>query len=37
MGDFVNKPLTKIFGWTIASAIICLNAILLYLTFSGKV
>lgn len=37
MGSFVNKPLTKVIGWIIASMIICLNAVLLYLTFTGNV
>jgi manganese transport protein len=37
MGYFVNKPLTKIIGWIIASTIISLNVLLLYLTFSGKI
>ncbi|RNC62847.1 MAG: Divalent metal cation transporter MntH [Candidatus Dichloromethanomonas elyunquensis] len=37
MGTLVNKPLTKVVGWTIASMIIGLNAVLLYLTFTGKV
>jgi NRAMP (natural resistance-associated macrophage protein) metal ion transporters len=36
MGTFVNKPFTKIVGWVIASAIICLNMLLLYITFSGR-
>ena len=37
MGPFVNKPLTKIVGWVIAAAIIGMNAILMFLTFSGKI
>ncbi|MCX7773980.1 MAG: Nramp family divalent metal transporter, partial [Clostridia bacterium] len=37
MGPLVNKPLTKAIGWMITSLIIFLNAILLYLTFTGKV
>lgn len=37
MGDFVNKSLTKIIGWSIAAIIISLNIILLYLTFTGNV
>ncbi len=37
MGDLVNKPLTKVIGWIIASVIIGLNAVLLYLTFTGNV
>lgn len=35
MGSFVNKPLTKIAGWIITSLIIGLNAVLLYLIFTG--
>ncbi len=37
MGDFVNRPITKFLGCTIAMLIISLNAVLLYLTFTGKV
>lgn len=37
MGCFVNKPLTKITGWVIAFAIIALNMVLLYMTFTGNV
>lgn len=37
MGPFANKPLTKLVGWLITGVIITMNAILLYLTFSGKV
>lgn len=37
MGELVNKPLTNAIGWIIASTIILLNTLLLYLTFSGKV
>jgi len=37
MGVFVNKPITKIVGWIISSLIIGLNAVLLYLTFTGNV
>lgn len=37
MGRFVNNALTKVAGWIIASLIIILNAVLLYLTLSGKV
>jgi manganese transport protein len=37
MGSLVNKPLTKIVGWLIASSIIILNLILLLLTFKGNV
>ena len=36
MGSLVNKPLTKIAGWIITSLIVGLNAVLLYLTFSGN-
>lgn len=37
MGAFVNKPLTKFWGWLITGVIISMNAILLYLTFTGNV
>ena len=37
MGDFVNRPLTKVIGWIICAAIVALNFVLLYLTFSGQV
>lgn len=37
MGDFTNKTLTKVIGWIIASLIIGLNAVLLYLTFTGNI
>lgn len=37
MGSFVNKPQTKIAGWIITSLIVGLNAVLLYLTFTGNV
>jgi manganese transport protein len=36
MGEFVNGPITSIFGWFMAAAIIVLNAALLWLTFGGK-
>jgi manganese transport protein len=36
MGDLVNKPASKIIGWLIALAIICLNVFLLFLTFMGR-
>lgn len=36
MGDFVNRPFTKILGWFIAGVIIGINMILLYLTFTGN-
>ena len=37
MGSLVNKPQTKIAGWIITSLIVGLNAVLLYLTFTGNV
>ena len=37
MGDFVNTPFVKFLGWVIAIMIISMNAILLYLTFTGSV
>lgn len=36
MGEFANGPITAIFGWFLAAAIILLNAALLWLTFGGK-
>lgn len=36
MGEFSNKPFVKVIGWIIAAAIISLNVILLYLTFTGN-
>jgi manganese transport protein len=36
MGEFTNGPVTAIFGWFMAAAIILLNAALLWLTFGGK-
>ena len=36
MGEFVNKPYTKFLGCAIAAIIIGLNAVLLFLTFTGK-
>ncbi|HWF13796.1 MAG TPA: Nramp family divalent metal transporter [Candidatus Acidoferrales bacterium] len=36
MGEFTNSPITSIFGWFLAAAIILLNAALLWLTFGGK-
>jgi manganese transport protein len=36
MGEFTNAPITAIFGWFLAAAIIILNAALLWLTFGGK-
>ncbi len=35
MGTLVNRPLTRIAAWTIAAAVIALNAFLLYQTFAG--
>lgn len=37
MGPFANKPLTRMAGWMIVGAIIAINAVLLGLTFTGKV
>src|SRR5579871_3821038 len=37
MGEFTNGPVTAIFGWFLAAAIIILNAALLWLTFGGKI
>lgn len=37
MGSFVNKPITNILGYIITSVIIGMNAILLFLTFTGNV
>ena len=37
MGSFVNKPTTNIMGFIITSIIIALNAVLLFLTFTGNV
>jgi manganese transport protein len=37
MGQFVNKPITKVIGWIIAGLIIVFNAVLLYLTFTGNI
>jgi manganese transport protein len=36
MGEFTNSRLTAVFGWTMAVAIIVLNAALLWLIFGGK-
>jgi manganese transport protein len=36
MGIFVNKPLVRFLGVLIATIIILLNAVLLYLTFTGQ-
>ena len=37
MGPFVNKPLTTYAGWIICGVIVCMNAILIYLAFSGQI
>jgi manganese transport protein len=37
MGDFVNKPYIKFLGWIIAIMIISMNAVLMYLTFTGNI
>lgn len=37
MGSLVNKPITNLLGWIITSIIIGLNAVLLFLTFTGNV
>jgi len=37
MGSLVNGSLTNVIGWVITSLIIGLNAVLLYLTFTGNV
>lgn len=37
MGALVNKPLTKVTGWVVTALIVTLNAVLLYLTFTGNV
>ena len=37
MGEFTNGRLTVLLGWTMAAAIIVLNAALLWLTFGGKI
>ena len=36
MGEFTNNRFTAVLGWTMAAAIIVLNAALLWLTFGGK-
>jgi len=36
MGEFKNNLLTKIIGWIIVSIIVALNALLLYLLFTGQ-
>jgi manganese transport protein len=37
MGEFTNSAFTSIFGWIMAIGIIVLNAVLLWLTFGGKI
>ena len=37
MGTMVNKPVTNILGWVITTVIICLNAVLIFLTLNGRV
>jgi len=37
MGPLVNKPITNVLGVIITSIILGLNALLLYLTFSGNI
>lgn len=37
MGSLVNKPITNVIGWIITSVILGLNAVLLFLTFTGNV
>lgn len=37
MGPFVNKPFVKFIGGLITIMIVCLNAVLMYLTFTGEV
>ena len=37
MGSLVNKPVTNVVGWIIASIIIAANILLLVLTFSGGI
>lgn len=37
MGPLVNKPITNMMGWLITSVIIGANAVLVFLTFTGKV
>ena len=36
MGSFVNKPATNLMGWIITGLIISMNAVLLFLTFTGN-
>lgn len=37
MGAFANKAMVKVVGWLIAAMIMVLNAVLLYLTFTGNI
>jgi manganese transport protein len=37
MGDLVNKRITNIMGWIITGVIVSMNAVLLWLTFTGCV
>lgn len=37
MGEFVNKPFTKILGWIITLIIISMNAVLVFVTITGKI
>jgi manganese transport protein len=37
MGQFVNKPVTKIAGWIITGLIVAINALLIFLMLCGKV
>lgn len=37
MGTLVNRPATNVLGWVITAVILGLNALLLLLTFTGKV
>jgi manganese transport protein len=37
MGAFVNKPLTRILGWIITCIILTMNALLIFLTLTGRV
>lgn len=37
MGSLVNKPVTNVLGWVITGIILCLNAVLLLMTFTGNV
>ncbi len=37
MGEFTNNRMTAVLGWTMAAAIIVLNAALLWLTFGGRI